>query len=225
MVLDYIEKVSGDNPRYTIIWMHGLGADGHDFEGIVPALNLPKDSPVRFIFPHAPTRPITINGGMVMRGWYDITGLEIVRHEDAEGLVQSAAMVSDLIQKENARGIDSERIFLAGFSQGGAVALYMGLRHPTRLAGIIALSTYLPLSDRTRAEATDANRDIPIFMAHGLLDPVLVTPLGETSMQMLKELGYDVEWHTYTIQHTVCDQEIVDLSRWLHRELIDEAAG
>jgi phospholipase/carboxylesterase len=221
LVLDYIEKVSGDNPRYTIIWMHGLGADGHDFEGIVPALNLPKDSPVRFIFPHAPTRPITINGGMVMRGWYDITGLEIVRHEDAEGLQQSAALVSDLIQKENERGIDSERIFLAGFSQGGAVALYMGLRYPTRLAGIIALSTYLPLSGQTRAEATDANRDIPIFMAHGLLDPVLVTPLGETSMQMLKELGYEVEWHTYTIQHTVCDQEIVDLSRWLHRELSD----
>jgi phospholipase/carboxylesterase len=178
-------------------------------------LSLPAEPAVRFVFPHAPMRPITLNGGMVMRGWYDLTGLEVTRHEDVAGLEQSSALVTGLIEQESARGILPSQVFLGGFSQGGALALHVGLRYTERLAGIVALSTYLPVSDQTRAERSEANRPTAIFMAHGLFDPVVVLPFGEASHQALEEMGYDMTWRTYPIQHSVSESEMSDLSFWI----------
>lgn len=216
---DMIQIETGANPEFAIIWLHGLGADGHDFEPIVPQLGLSKDTPVRFIFPHAPHRPITLNGGMVMRGWYDISGMEIIRHEDTAGIEASAQILRDLIDAQEAQGIPSERIILAGFSQGGAVVLFAGLRHHKKLAGIMALSTYLPLSDRTDDEVSKQNRETPIFMAHGLYDPIIALPIAEASRAVLQKLDYNVEWRTYGMPHSVSPEEISDISVWLNKTI------
>ena len=203
----------------SVIWLHGLGADGHDFAPIVAELQLPATLAVRFVLPHAPQRPVTINNGYVMPAWYDIRGMDFTATEDAEGIEHSRGQIEALIARERQRGVAPERIVLAGFSQGGAMALHTGLRHPERLAGILALSTYLPLADRLPAEAHPANADTPIFMAHGLHDPVVPLPLAETSRQYLESLGYRIEWHTYPMEHSVCPEEITDIRAWLLRVL------
>src|SRR4051812_31997334 len=195
-LLERIEIETGSSPTATVIWLHGLGADGHDFEPIVPELGLPASLAVRFIFPHAPVRPVTLNNGMAMRAWYDILELGGTR-EDGEGLRESQASVEALIAAEEARGIVPDRIVLAGFSQGGAIAFQAGLRHPQRLAGIMALSTYLPLAGTVEAERHKANRDLPIFMAHGTEDPMIQIGRAQESRKMLEALGYPLEWHEY----------------------------
>lgn len=212
-----IEIETGTNPHGSVIWLHGLGADGHDFERIVPELGLPNDMPLRFIFPHAPERPITINGGMVMRGWYDIVDLDnLDNRADPAGVIESASIVTSLIENEvNQHGIKESNIVLAGFSQGGVIALHTGLRHPKRLAGIMALSTYLTLADSLKTEATDANRDIPIFMAHGTHDPVIPVALAEKSRDVLIELGWQPQWESYPMPHAVHPEEITSIGRWL----------
>jgi phospholipase/carboxylesterase len=197
------------------VWLHGLGADGHDFEAVVPQLTLPADRPVRFIFPHAPIRPITVNGGMHMRGWYDISSMEIDREQDREGIEQSEQLLRSLIAQETDRGIPAGNIFLAGFSQGGAVALHTGLRYEQRLAGILALSTYLPLSDSFEDGRSAANQDTPVFMAHGLFDPVVPLQLGQRSRDLLSAAGYSVQWHEYPMPHSVSAEEIMEISRFL----------
>ena len=214
MSLPYIE-IAANNAQASVIWLHGLGADGHDFEAIVPELDLPESSSVRFIFPHAPERPVTINSGYVMRAWYDIQSLDFDAAQDAAGIRQSAEQVAALIEAEHQRGIPYEKIILAGFSQGGVIALQTGLRFPHRLAGILALSTYLALPNTLAAEASAVNRDIPIFMAHGIDDSVVPFPLGEASQQQLVALGYCVQWHRYPMDHSVHPDEIVDLATWL----------
>lgn len=203
----------------TVVWLHGLGANGHDFEPIVPELGLPPDAPVRFVFPHAPVRPVTINGGLEMPAWYDILGLGGQPRQDAQGIHESAEHVRALLARENARGVPTDRIVLAGFSQGGAIALHTGLRLPERLAGIMALSTYLPLADTLADERSDANRDVPIFMAHGRRDQVLPWGLGKDSAQHLERLDYAVEWHDYGMEHAVCPEEIEHIGEWLRRVL------
>ncbi len=217
--LEFVERATGAEPGSSVIWLHGLGADGYDFEALVPELNLPAEKPVRFIFPHAPRQPVTINGGMVMRAWYDITGTEMIRQEDDAGIRRSAASIHHLIHQENARGIAAGNIILAGFSQGGAIALHTGLRYPESLAGILALSTYLPLSAQLEPEAHAANQSTPIFMAHGLYDPVIPLILAESSRTKLQQAGYNVEWHSYPMPHAVSPQEIHDISRWLRQRL------
>jgi phospholipase/carboxylesterase len=212
---DGVEVETGPNPAWSVIWLHGLGADGHDFEPIVPEL-VDEDWPaIRFVFPHAPVRAVTINGGMRMRAWYDILGLEIAQRQDERGVRESIAFVQGLIARENARGVPSERIVIAGFSQGGAIALASGLRHAERLAGVVALSTYLPIAESSGAERSEANRTMPIFMAHGSLDPVVGHALGLMSCSYLEQLGYAVQWHSYSMPHSVNAEEIADLSRWL----------
>lgn len=203
----------------TVIWLHGLGADGHDFEPIVPELTLPRDAGVRFIFPHAPVRPVTLNAGMAMRAWYDILGLGPDREEDAAGIRASEEQVRKLIERENQRGIPSARIVLAGFSQGGAIVLHTGLRYPERLAGIMALSTYLPLDGTLSAERHAGNQDTPIFMAHGTQDPVLPVSMGTRSRDLLQQHGHPVEWHDYPMEHQVCMEEIRAIGDWLRRVL------
>lgn len=211
--------------RASVIWLHGLGADGGDFVPIVPELRLPAALGVRFVFPHAPVRPVTINGGMPTRAWYDITGLEAGSGEDETGIRTSARQTEDLIAAEKERGVPAFRIVLAGFSQGGAIALHTGLRHPERLAGILALSTYLPLRDRLADEAADANRGLPVFMAHGSLDPMLPQRLGEGSRDILLQYGYQVDWHSYPMPHQVCLEEIGDISVWLQSVLAEPPAA
>jgi phospholipase/carboxylesterase len=207
----------------AVIWLHGLGADGHDFEPIVPALGLPADSGVRFIFPHAPYRSITINNGMRMRAWYDITGSEMARREDEAGIRASEVIVRGLIEEQAARGIPTRRIILAGFSQGGAVALHSGLRYESPLGGIIALSTYLPLPDRLADEAHPANRGTPILMIHGTEDGVIPPFLGKRSYDRLAQQGYPVEWRSYPMAHSVIADEIDAISQWLRGRLDIEA--
>jgi phospholipase/carboxylesterase len=212
-VLDAIEITTGERPGLTVIWLHGLGADGHDFEPIVPELGL--RIPVRFVFPHAPVRPVTINGGIAMRAWYDILGFDRQAAEDAEGIRASAAAVTKLIDRELARGMASDRIVLAGFSQGGAIALQTGLREPRPLAGVLALSTYLPLAATFATERSAANAGLPIFMAHGTADTVLPLSLAESSRRTLEVLGYEVEWHAYPMPHSVCLEEVSAIGAWL----------
>lgn len=197
----------------AVIWLHGLGADGHDFASLVPQLRL--SIPVRYVFPHAPRRPVTVNGGYVMRAWHDIAAFDRSLGEDREGIRDSAQHIEALIAREIRNGIAPQRIVLAGFSQGGAIALHTGLRYPLRLAGVLALSTYLPLATTLAAEATAANRDIPIFMAHGNQDTVVPPYYAQTSRRHLTELGYAVEWHEYAMSHSVCNEEIADIKRWL----------
>jgi phospholipase/carboxylesterase len=212
---DLIEHDHGARPQYAVIWLHGLGADGHDFEPVVPALKLSPEVGVRFVFPHAPLRPVTVNGGMVMRAWYDIESLDIASMVDAEGVEASAQTVRALIARETERGIASDRVILAGFSQGGAIALQTALLYPEPLAGVIALSTYLPLPAALTESGRSANRAIPIFMGHGTYDPVVPLALGDASHQQLQALGYQVEWRTYPMEHSVNMDEIHDIGVWL----------
>ena len=215
--LDAIEIETARNPSASIIWLHGLGADGNDFAPIVPALKLPAAA-IRFVFPHAPVQPVTINGGMRMRAWYDITD-GAIRREDESGVRASQALIEALIAREKERGTAASRLVLAGFSQGGAIALQTGLRHSERLAGIMALSTYLPIADKFAAEANTANRDVPIFMAHGSDDPVIPLARAEQSRGLLQSLGYNVEWREYPMPHSVCPEEVSDISAWLVKVL------
>lgn len=212
---DGVEVTTAEQPDTAIIWLHGLGADGHDFEPMVPELQLERVLPARFVFPHAPVRPVTLNGGMAMRAWFDIVSLERDAAVDREGLEASRQTIEALIERENQRGIPTDRIVLAGFSQGGAAALYTGLRYPDRLAGLIGLSTYLPLADELEQEGSVMNRGLPIFMAHGAQDPVLPPQLGEASYRRLEERGHPVKWRTYPMPHAVCPQELAHIRAWL----------
>lgn len=205
--------------RASVIWLHGLGADGHDFVPIVPELGLPRDHGIRFIFPHAPVRPVTLNGGMAMRAWYDILSLQRGGLQDEAGIRDGERIARSFIQAELDAGIPANRVVLAGFSQGGAIALHCGLRYPQRLAGLLPLSTYLPLQEKLAAEASAANRDVPIFMCHGNDDPVLPYALGDLSRQQLEKLGYRVEWRQYPMQHQVCMEQIEDIGAWLKQRL------
>ena len=224
--LDTIEIETASNPQTAVIWLHGLGADGNDFVPVVDELNLDGMRPLRFVFPHAPVRPVTINGGMAMRAWYDILHLDFAaRQEDEEGIRASAEILERLIARENARGIADECIVVAGFSQGGAIALQGGLRHTKRLAGILALSTYLPLASTLDGEAATANREVPVFMAHGMDDEVIPFRFSVVSRDRLMAAGYRIQWHDYEMGHTVCMQEIRDLSEWLRGVLSAEASS
>lgn len=214
-----IEIETSPSPTASVIWLHGLGADGNDFVPIVPELNLPDSLGVRFIFPHAPERPVTCNGGYVMRAWYDIYSLDNLDQEDHAGMAEAQHIVESLIRQEMDRGVAARRIILMGFSQGGAVALYTGLRFAHRLGGIGALSTYLPLADMLTDEKHAANADIPIFMGHGQFDPVVRYALGKSSCQALKQLDYSVVWHPYPMEHSVCLEEIRDIGQWLTERL------
>jgi phospholipase/carboxylesterase len=216
---DAVEIETGRTPRAAIIWLHGLGADGHDFEPIVPELVQPSERALRFVFPHAPMRPVTLNGGYVMRAWYDIVAIDRRAAEDESGIRASQAQITELIRRENARGVPTERIVLAGFSQGGAMALYSGTRYPERLAGIMGLSCYQLLAGRFAAERDTANQPTPIFLAHGTQDPVVLPVLGEAACRQLQAAGYTVEWHTYSMPHSVCPQEVADIAAWLRRVL------
>ena len=218
-LLESIEIETAPNPDAAVVWMHGLGADGHDFEPIVPELRLPATTRIRFVFPHAPLRPVTINQGHVMRAWYDVRALAGVRREDEAGVRQSARQIEALLARERQRGIAPRRIVIAGFSQGGAMALHVGLRCADRLAGILALSCYLPLSNTLPTEASPANRDVPIFWAHGLHDPMIPQAMAEQGRAQLAELGYQIDWHQYPIPHSVSAEEIADVARWLERVL------
>jgi phospholipase/carboxylesterase len=218
--LQAIEHETGPAPRSTVIVLHGLGADGHDFEPVARELDLADAGPVRFVFPHAPVRPVTINGGMAMRAWYDILGLDFTqRGEDEAGLRASQQAVEALIEREKARGVPASRIVLAGFSQGCAMALLTGLRHAERLAGIVGLSGYLPLAVQTAAERSAANADTPVFLAHGRFDPVVPFAAGMATREALKMLGHPVAWHEYAMPHSVCAEEIGDLNAWLLQQL------
>lgn len=206
-------------PVAAVIWLHGLGADGFDFVPIVDELRLPATLPVRFVFPHAAPRPVTINNGYVMRAWYDIKGFGPERAEDDAGIRESEGVVERYIEQEIAQGIPAGKIVIAGFSQGGAIALQTALRYQQRLAGVMALSTYLPLAASLPAEASAANRDVPILMCHGVQDPVVPAQMGEASRDALQRLGYRIEWRTYPMEHSVCMEEVVDLSKWLQARL------
>ena len=218
--LDAIEIETAPNPSHAVIWLHGLGADGNDFAPIVPQLDLAGSPAIRFIFPHAPVRPVSINGGMPMRAWYDILNAELVRKEDEQGLRDSERTIQALIARENARGIPTSKIVLAGFSQGSAMTLLAGLRLDQKLAGLISLSGYLPLADKFAAERHSANQDTPIFLAHGTLDPVVIFARGQATHQQLEELGYSVNWKTYSMPHTVCLEEIDDMAQFLRKVLV-----
>ena len=219
MTLQTIEHQTGDQPTASIIVLHGLGADGNDFVPIAQELDLRAVGPVRFVFPHAPVRPVTLNGGMAMRAWYDIVGTDLTRREDEAGLRASAAQVQALLNREAERGIAPGRTLLMGFSQGCAMALMTGLRAPQRLAGLVGLSGYLPLAASTAAERSAANQDVPIFLAHGSQDPMVVLARGAAGRDALLALGYAVEWHQYLMPHSVCAEEIADLNRWLLKVL------
>jgi phospholipase/carboxylesterase len=217
--LQTIELDPGCEARATVIILHGLGADGTDFLPVADELRLGPAGPVRFVFPRAPVRPVTINGGHAMRAWYDILGADIVQREDAAGLRESMRLVRQIVEREVARGVPARRIVLAGFSQGCAVALGAGLRHPERLAGLAGLSGYVPLADTTAAERHAANRDTPVFLAHGRSDGVVPLARGIAGRDLLQALGQPVEWHDYPMEHSVCMEEVQALNRWLLRVL------
>lgn len=209
-----------NKPKSSVIWLHGLGSDGHDFANIVPALELPDELAVRFVFPHAPVRPVTLNGGYPMRAWFDIFSLEKGGQEDEVGIKAAGEQIQALINHEIAQyQLSAKNIVLAGFSQGGALALHYGLHHSQPLAGILALSTFLPLAMKLPQSAVPANKDIPIMMAHGTMDNVVSLSIGQTSCDYLKALGYKVSWHTYAMGHTVSQQEVVDIGQWLLQRL------
>jgi len=219
MSLQVIEAQTGENPTATILIMHGLGADGRDFLPIAEQLDLSAVGPVRFLFPSAPHLPVTINGGYAMPAWYDIVGADLTSGQDEAGMRRSQAAMEAILANEKARGIPAGRIVIAGFSQGCAMALMAGLRHPERLAGIAGLSGYLPLAELTAAQASAANRDVPIFLAHGTHDGVVALPRALASRDALAALGYAVEWHAYPMEHSVCAEEVADLQAWLLRVL------
>jgi len=215
--LQSIQIPATSTHKYSIIWLHGLGADGHDFEGIVPELNLIDSSSVRFIFPHAPVQAITVNRGMEMRAWYDILSMEELQREvDVAGIERSTQLVNQLIQKEIDRGISTKNILLVGFSQGGVLALHAGLRYPEPLAGIIALSAYLPTLDSLNSQRAPANNHTPIFMSHGIIDSVVAVETGKAAFDGLKELGYQIEWHDYVMEHSVCVEEIEQIAQFIN---------
>jgi phospholipase/carboxylesterase len=205
--------------RSSVIWMHGLGADARDFEPIVPELRLPAELGIRFVFPNAPIRPVTVNGGMQMRAWYDVMSTDLPRQEDPEGVYDSERAIYALLEREKKRGVPADRIVLAGFSQGGAMALHTGLRYPDRLAGILALSCYIPLASKLNSERQPANQHTPVFMAHGDYDAVIPMRYGQQSCKLLESLGYRVEWQDYGMGHEVCWEEIRDVAGWLARVL------
>jgi len=208
-----VEVTTGENPQGSVIWLHGLGADGHDFEPIVPELRLPADLSLRFIFPHAPVQPVTINGGMAMRSWFDIVSFDSEGRADRAGLLESSGLLEGLIGREIERDIAPQKIVVAGFSQGGAVAIHTALQTKHQIAGLMALSTYMALPDD--AASAVSRKDLPIFMAHGSFDPVLRMEWGRSSADRLIEAGYAVDWHEYPMAHAVCPQEIADISNWL----------
>lgn len=222
-----LEAVTHGPPdaSYSVIWLHGLGADGHDFEPIVPELNFKTKHQTRFIFPHAPMRPVTLNQGYVMPAWFDIVAIDDESVQDEAGIRAAAGRISDLIERERQRGIASERIVLAGFSQGGAVALHLGLRYPQPLAGILALSTFLPLASKLADECNEANRAIPIYMAHGMYDPIVPLALAQQSHAQLCGRGYQIDWHVYPMEHSVNPAEIADISAWFDRVFAWDTAG
>jgi phospholipase/carboxylesterase len=211
---------TGDQPTHSIIWLHGLGSDGNDFVPIVEKLNLQSDLHTRFVFPHAPMQPVSINNGAVMRAWYDISGQDLSSDEDASGISISQSAVEELIKREEQNGIKPENIVLAGFSQGGAIALHTGLRYSDKLAGILVLSSYLPLADMLATGAHQSNSSTQIFMAHGHKDTVISPDLAISSKQKLLELGYGVNWNMYQMEHSVCKDEIADISEWLKKILV-----
>ena len=219
MLLPGVEIETAPNPRHAIIWLHGLGADGNDFAPIVPELVDRAWPPLRFVFPHAPVRAVTINNGLRMRAWYDIRGVAIADKQDEAGIRESIAQLDELIAREATRGIASARVLLAGFSQGGAIALAGGVRHAAKLAGIVALSTYLPLDAKTADERSAQNAGLPIFMGHGSVDQVVPQTLGSRSRDALVAFGYAVEWHSYPMAHSVCAEEIADLRAWIGARL------
>ncbi len=219
-LLECHETLVGEAPVYSVIWMHGLGADGYDFAPIVPELQLPATPGVRFIFPHAPVQPVTINNGMMMRAWYDIKLPNLAMREDEGGIRQSEQAIRKLIQRENQRGIPTNRIVLAGFSQGCAMALHTSLRLEDKLAGVVGLSGYLPLADMLDSERQAANQQTPIFMAHGTMDPVVTINRAEASRDKLQALGYDVSWHTYPMPHSVSAQEVFDIASYLRKVIV-----
>lgn len=218
-LLETIDIETAPNPAVAVIWMHGLGADGSDFVPVVRELDLAGCPPIRFVFPHAPTMPVTVNGGYVMRAWYDILGSDLAKREDEKGLRASQAAIEQLIEREKSRGIPAERIVLAGFSQGCAMAIQTGLRYPEKLAGLLCLSGYVPIHTTIVEERHRANHDTPIFMAHGRADQVIPIDRAEKSRDLLQAFGYSVEWHEYQMQHSVCPEEIDDISAWLKRVL------
>ena len=217
--LPAIEIETKPKPSHAVIWLHGLGADGNDFVPVVKELKLPPLG-IRFVFPHAPMRPVTINGGFVMRAWYDIAYQELAFKEDERGLRESQKLIEELIVRENTRGIPSSRIVLAGFSQGGVLALQTGLRQSKPLAGLMALSSYLPMSPMIEVERNAASNSVPIFMGHGITDNIVPLALGRMSRDTLIKLGYEVEWHQYTMPHSVCAEELADVGVWLKRVLL-----
>ena len=219
-LLECVEHETGPQPTHSVIWLHGLGADGHDFAPIVPELRLPASLAVRFVFPHATIQPVTINGGMAMRSWYDILTPNLIKREDEAGIRVSEQAIQALIAHENARGVPTSRIVLAGFSQGCAMTLHTGIRFKEKLAGLMGLSGYLPLIDMAAQERQAANAATPIFLAHGTHDPVVTLERAETSRAKLVELGYSVQWHTYPMPHSVCAQEIDDISSFLQSVLL-----
>jgi phospholipase/carboxylesterase len=218
-LLDAVEIETGRQPTGAVIWLHGLGADGHDFAPIVPQLVSPNERALRFVFPHAPVRPVTLNGGMPMRAWYDILSLDRRAPQDEAGIRASGASVDELIRRENQRGISTERIVLGGFSQGGAISLFAGPRYSEKLAGIMGLSCYMLLEDLLPAERTRVNFQTPVFLAHGTQDPVVDIRRGTQAKQLLEAGGYPVEWHTYPMPHSVCPQEADDIAAWLRKVL------
>lgn len=220
-LLDTVEIKTGENPTASVIWMHGLGADANDFVPIVRELDLRDCPAIRFVFPNAPQIPVTLNGGYIMRAWYDIAaaGTDISKREDEQGLRQSQQQIQALIARENERGIATDKIVIAGFSQGCAMSLQTGLRHSEKLAGLMCLSGYVPLADKLASERHAANQDTPIFMVHGTADPVIPVQRAEQSRDLLKSLGYQVEWHDYWMQHSVDPREIIDIGNWLRKVL------
>jgi phospholipase/carboxylesterase len=214
-LLDFVEVTTRDNPSYSVIWLHGLGADGHDFEPIVPYLGLPPATAVRFIFPHALMRPVTVNGGAVMRAWYDIIEISTSKGQDEAGIRHSAGKIEALIAFEISRGIPASKIILAGFSQGGAMALHVGLRYPEKLAGIMALSAYLLFPERLQSDHSKANSGTLVFVGHGTQDEVVPSFLGEAIRSALQAGAWPVEWHSYPIPHSVSEPEITDIGRWM----------
>ncbi len=218
-LLQNIEVCTSDKPEIAVIWLHGLGADGNDFVPVVDELDLSGLPGIRFVFPHANTMPVSINGGYVMRAWYDIVHTDLGRQEDEKGLRASQLQVEALIAREKARGIPASRIVLAGFSQGCAMTLQAGLRHPEKLAGLMCLSGYVPLADKVAAERTEASKQTPIFLVHGRMDPVIPVQRAIASRDLLQSLGYQVEWHEYPMQHSLCQEEIVHIGAWLKKVL------
>lgn len=218
-ILPAIEIETGDSPRYSVIWLHGLGADGNDFVPIIKQLNLPSEKSIRFVFPHAPERPITINNGYIMRAWYDIIDSSFDGATDESGIFNSQKAIEVLIAQEIQRGIAAEKIILAGFSQGGVMALQVGLRYTKTLAGILALSCYLPLAKTLESEANRNSLAMPIFMAHGIGDEIIPISYAEKSLAIIREVGFMPEWHEYPMTHSISPQEIFDISQWMQRNL------